>query len=337
MDQLLSVVVIGAGGIANSVHLPSLRDISHIRIAAICDVIQEKAQGAADRFGIPAVYTDYRTMIQEIKPDGAFVLVQPDQMFRIASFCLEEGVDTFIEKPAGITVFQTEALKALSEKTGRTLQVGMNRRYIPMMRAVVKRMRELTEITQVEGCFVKHGDASFYGGCASAFICDTIHAIDILSWIADSEPAAAATVISQVNSPVANAWNSVLRFENGVTGILKANYQTGGRVHAFEFHGPEASAFVNIGFGCEGCEAKILHNLGGGTFSISAAGLSGFEIETFDGKEIAGSDAYYRYYGYFDEDLAFVQSIRSREKSLSDIQDSLRSMRLAEYLLSHRI
>jgi predicted dehydrogenase len=333
----VKVCVIGAGGISNSVHLPSLRDIDGINLAAICDVIPEKARKLAEKFAISETYTNYHEMLVNEKPDCVFVLVQPDQIFRIAMDCMNAGTDVFIEKPAGITLFQSESLVRASKDAGRILQVGMNRRYIPLIQAVVKRMREMTTITQIEGCFVKHGDAAFYNGCASAFVCDTIHAIDILSWIANSEPANAATVISCVNSPVENAWNSVIRFENGIQAVLKANYQTGGRVHTFELHGPNASAYINIGFGGEACEATILHCTGIGTFSLSAAGSGDFVIEKFDGKEIAKSDKYYRYYGYYDEDVAFIGSVRTGEKPLSDITASLRSMRLAEYILTHRI
>lgn len=52
----------------------------------------------------------------------------------------------------------------------------------------------------------------------------------------------------------------MIRFDNDITGIVKANYQTGGRVHTFEIHGPEAGTYINLGFGKAACEASILFN-----------------------------------------------------------------------------
>ena len=48
-NKTAKVVVIGAGGIANSVHLPSLVEIEQANLAAICDLRPEKAE--ADRGG----------------------------------------------------------------------------------------------------------------------------------------------------------------------------------------------------------------------------------------------------------------------------------------------
>lgn len=336
-NDVINIGIIGAGGIANSVHLPSLKDIEGINISCICDHIIEKAQSASAKYNIPNVYDNYKVMIGKEKLDGIFVLVQPDQIFRIACDTIMNGIHTFIEKPAGITLYQAESLARIASENSRMLQVGMNRRYIPVIQAVVNKMRKITPITQIEGCFVKNSEAAFYGGCASAYICDTIHAIDIISWIADADAVSAATIVGKVNSAVDNSWNSVIRFENGIAGILKANYQTGGRVHTFEIHGPNASAFVDLGFGGQSCKGRILHRKGSGSFSISSAGSGGFEIEELDGVQLANSSKYYRYYGYYYEDLEFVNCIKSGKKPLCNIDSALKSMKLADFILANVI
>ena len=43
MDKKLRVGVIGAGGIATNVHMPSLTEIDNCEVAAICDLHIEKA------------------------------------------------------------------------------------------------------------------------------------------------------------------------------------------------------------------------------------------------------------------------------------------------------
>ena len=337
MSKAINVGVVGAGCIANSVHFPSLKEIDGVDLCAVCDVRAQRAEEAAKKYGFKNYYSNHLEMLGEEKLDCVFLLVQPDQTFRLACDALNMGVHTFVEKPAGLTSFQTESLERLSKQTNRILQVGMNRRFIPLIQVVLSKMREITPITQIEGCFVKHGDASFFDGCGSAYICDTIHAIDLLSYIAQSEADTAATIISRVNSRVDNAWNAIIRFQNGITGILKANYQTGGRVHSFEIHGPEASAYIDIGFGGESCKARILHRKGSGSYSLASAGDGGYVIEELDGMKVAGSQKYYRYYGYYSEDKAFIESVRNGTRSISDIEDSVKSMRLAELLLAKAI
>lgn len=41
---------------------------------------------------------------------------------------------------------------------------------------------------------MKHSSAAFYDGCASSYVCDTIHAVDLVRWIAGAEPVHMATV-----------------------------------------------------------------------------------------------------------------------------------------------
>jgi virulence factor len=337
-QKRVKIAVIGAGGIANSIHLPALSAISTANIAAICDHVAGKAEHSAAKFSIPKTYLNYLKMLDEEKPGAAFVLVQPDQSFRIALDCLNRGIHTFVEKPAGITVYQAKTLERAALSRRLICQVGFNRRYIPLIQEVVQIMRGITPIQQVEGYFLKHSDAAFYDGCSSALMCDTIHAIDCVRWIAGGNPIKAATLISRYgDTPVDNAWNSVIRFDNDVSAVIKANYNTGGRTHGFEIHGPNASAFINIGFGSMSCSAKILYSDGKGTFSISSKGGGDNNIQTLDGCEIAKSTEYYAYYGYKAEDEAFLQSVLTGQKPMADISEAVKSMEMVDMIEQGRI
>ncbi|MFI3206170.1 MAG: Gfo/Idh/MocA family oxidoreductase [Clostridia bacterium] len=332
----IKLAVIGAGGIARNMHLPSISQIDDFDLVAICDLIEEKAVAMAEKYSIPNVYTNYIEMIEKEDLDAIYILTEPDQIFRIARTALLSNLHVFVEKPAGITSFQTKTLAKISKEQGKILQVGMNRRYIPLVQEVIKKMKAVTEITQVEGTFVKNDSAYFYGGCADSYICDAIHTIDLMSYVINSQVVSAATAVQKIDSDIDNCWHSVMKFENNVVGILKSNYKAGGRVHSFEFHGPGASAFVDLGFAGKSCSAKILYSKGK-SFSISSVGAGAFENEELDGKKIANSDDYYNYYGYFYESVGFAKCIKTGEKPLSDISDAVKSMQLAEFLLENKI
>ena len=328
----MKIAIIGAGAIAENIHIHSIKDMPDIQIAAVCDIDYDKAKNFADKWGIPAVYESHRTLIEKESIDAAIILVWPDQLYRITRDFLRAKIHCFIEKPAGITLFQAESLKRASIEVGRLLQVSFNRRFVPLMRRVVEIMEDATPITQIEGTFFKHDSASFYDGCSDAFVCDTVHALDIVSWLADSPPTDAAMLASCYNSNIENAWNTLVRFENGITGIIKANYQTGGRVHLFEIHGPMASAYINLGFGAEECKADIIFAGQKGTFSLSSKGAGDVKHLHLCGKEIAGSDKYYRYYGYYDSLKNFFDAIRGDACLVSPIESAVNSMHLVEFL-----
>jgi predicted dehydrogenase len=331
------VAVIGAGGIARNVHLSSLRDMEDVEIVAICDMIEERAVAMAERYAIPKVYTVYHDMLSQETIDAVFVLVEPSNLFHVVWRSLDMGYPTFMEKPPGITRFQAESLQRKADEAGRILQVGFNRRHIPLVRHVKQLVEQRTQITQVEGCFFKYGTGSFDRGGLPAFESDTVHAVDLVRWFAGGVAERAATVIAQYDEPVINAWNGVCWFDNGVTGVIKANYRTGGRVHRFEIHGPGVSAYIDLGFGAASCEAVLLAHEGQAQYSLAARGASEQGILRIDGIELAGSTEFYKYYGFYQEDRHFIDCVQTGTEPETSIADAVKSMRMIDLFMSNAI
>ena len=335
--QKLNVAVIGAGGIAESVHLPSLAEMDDIRIVAICDIVEAKAAAMAERYHIPRVCTLYKPMLETEAFDAVFVLVEPSNLFDVAWHCLAAGRHVFMEKPPGLNSFQAESLLRRSDASQRFCQVGFNRRHIPLVRHVHELMTEQTRITAVEGSFYKFGSAAFDHGGISAFPSDTIHAVDLVRWFAGGTPARVATVTAAVDEPFLNAWHAIMRFDNGVLGTVKGNYQTGGRVHKFEVHGPGLSAYIDLGFGPAACEAVLLAHEGARSYSLSARGAARQQITRIDGKALAGGEGFHRFYGFYHEDRHFLDCIRRGTEPDTSIRDAVSSMHLTEMILANAI
>src|SRR6266446_10742644 len=60
------VGVIGAGLIAQVMHLHYLRELSdRFETSIICDLVPENAAASAERFGIPRTCTDWRDLLDE--------------------------------------------------------------------------------------------------------------------------------------------------------------------------------------------------------------------------------------------------------------------------------
>ena len=327
----INVGVIGAGGIARSVHLPSLSEIEEANVVAICDLRLEKAKEMAEKYNIPGVYWDMYEMIEKENLDCVFVLVEPDRLFRVASDCMKRGLNVMMEKPAGISLHQTNALCRIAKKNKVICAVAMNRRHIPLVQEVKRIMSELTEITEVAGCFLKSTNLENAWEYASAFDCDGIHALDLVRYLAGSEVDKCATLTARHSgSSVYNAWSTVMHFENGVSGILRSNYQAGARIHNFEMHGPKASAFINIGMGGSECEAVILTSCNGAMYSLASSGVGGVNQIKLDGRELAKSDAFYAFYGYKQEDIDFIDALLNGRAPICTIEDASKSMELVE-------
>ncbi len=338
MDKV-KVAVIGSGGIARSVHLPSLSEMEDVEVVAICDLIESRAQERARDHGIPKVYTLYSEMLAEEEIDAVFCLVEPGNMFHVVWQSLHAGYDTFCEKPPGISSYQAEALARKAGDAGRKLMVGFNRRFIPAVRRAREIVMARTAVTQVEGCFYKFGQGAFDKGSLPAFTSDTVHAVDLIRWLAGARTAVKAAMVDGCygDSPVTNAWNGVCTFDNGATGIIKANYRVGGRVHHFQMHGEGVSAFIDLGFGGPAADARILVHKGEERYSLASAGAADEGYMDIDGEELAGTTAFHRYYGYYQEDRHFIDCVRSGAEPESSIDEAVHSMKLTEQFLAARL
>ena len=83
MADRLKVAMVGAGGMANNVHYPSLNSFDDVEIAAICDLDEKRLNATATKYGVQGRYTDYKKMIEEVDPAGVYVIGQPHYMYDI--------------------------------------------------------------------------------------------------------------------------------------------------------------------------------------------------------------------------------------------------------------
>lgn len=129
LNEKLKIALIGAGGIANWAHLPGYSRMDNVELVAVCDIIEERAKKAAEKYNIPAVYTDYHDVLN-IKDLDAVDICTPNYLHSIiACEALEKNINVFCEKPDAVSVAEAEKMKAAAEKSGKTLMVMRNNRY----------------------------------------------------------------------------------------------------------------------------------------------------------------------------------------------------------------
>jgi predicted dehydrogenase len=116
----MKAALIGAGQIARQ-HLACLNTLPGVELAAICDLSPATAEAAAERYGIPSWFTDYRAMLDKIRPDVVHVTTPPTSHFRLAMDALDAGAHVIVEKPATSTFEELETLTGRARETGRHL------------------------------------------------------------------------------------------------------------------------------------------------------------------------------------------------------------------------
>jgi virulence factor len=116
--EKVKVAFVGAGAHANRVHYPSLAEMEDVRIVGICDLNEKRLIETSEKFKIEKRYVDYKKMIEETSPDAVYIIMPPHHMFDIVIYCLNAGLNVFIEKPPGITTTQIKSMAKLAEKKG---------------------------------------------------------------------------------------------------------------------------------------------------------------------------------------------------------------------------
>ena len=134
MAEKLRVGVIGTGYVSKNNYLPVLAQTEDIEFVGVMAKNFENAVRAARSFGAQQAVDSIEKLV-DLGLDCAFVLTPKQVHAEQVTFLLNHGVDTFCEKPMATTLRDCGKIAELSEKTGRKLMIGFNRRYAPVVTA----------------------------------------------------------------------------------------------------------------------------------------------------------------------------------------------------------
>jgi predicted dehydrogenase len=131
MTDRLKVGVVGAGVIAQVMHLNYLRELSdRFEVVALCDISEENVANNADRYDIGKRYTDWREMLDDADIDAVFILTSGSHA-PIAIAAANAGKHVLVEKPMCFSVAEGREMKAAADAAGVTLMVAYPKRYDP--------------------------------------------------------------------------------------------------------------------------------------------------------------------------------------------------------------
>ncbi|MBQ2813171.1 MAG: Gfo/Idh/MocA family oxidoreductase, partial [Clostridia bacterium] len=131
MEKKLRVGIIGCGGIANGKHMPAIAKIKEAEMVAFCDIIIEKAEAAAEKFGVEGakVYEDYKELLKDESIDVVHVCTPNRSHSFITIDSLEAGKHVMCEKPMAKTYAEAKAMCEAAKRTGKKLTIGYQQRW----------------------------------------------------------------------------------------------------------------------------------------------------------------------------------------------------------------
>ncbi|MDG2385387.1 MAG: Gfo/Idh/MocA family oxidoreductase [Pirellulaceae bacterium] len=135
-NEKLNIAVIGLGGQGGS----NLKGVASQNIVALCDVDDQRAGNAYQRFPKAKKYADYRRMFDQMDQQiDAVVVSTPDHThFHPSMIALDLGKHLYCEKPMAHSVWEVRQMTQLADKKGVATQLGVQRHTIANVHRVVE-------------------------------------------------------------------------------------------------------------------------------------------------------------------------------------------------------
>lgn len=161
-DERIPVALIGCTDHVYRNVLPAL-GYTPAEIVAVADPDPGRAQSFRRITGAKREFTDYRKLLDEVRPtavcvamgyDGAGLPLEPP----VVAAALERGCHVWVEKPLAASVDVVDRLRSLSIKAGRFVLVGIRRMFSPSILKAAE-LIESGELGDVTSIYVRYPES----------------------------------------------------------------------------------------------------------------------------------------------------------------------------------
>ena len=234
-------------------------------------------------------------MLDEVRPDGVWVLVSVPSTFAVAAECLRRGVATLLEKPPGLSTGEARRLASLAEAHACPAMVAFNRRFNPYVRRAWEAVTaggppavilvEYHKGPQQYDSYPREVNARWIG-------VDAIHGLDLLRHLGGPVRDVRARADRHRHGDLPDGFHGVIEFEGGTVGHLISTYTSVPKIERMQLFGDRCWALTEgIGAGMSG--GRLFRD-------------GEYRDLVVPAQDLTGSDAL----GYWAEDRYFVECLR---------------------------
>lgn len=233
-ERMLNFAIVGCGRIAKRhSELLGHAQIENARLAAVCDIVESKAQKIAQEFSIP-YFTDMHEMMQKVNVDVVVILTESGKHAEHVVALAKYQKHIMVEKPMALTLDDADAMiRACDLARVKFFVVKQNRFNVP----VVKVREALEEgrfgklvmgTVRVRWCRTQayydqdpwRGTWALDGGVLTN---QASHHVDLLEWMmGDVESVFAMSTTALAHIEAEDTAVVTLRFKNGALGVIEA-------------------------------------------------------------------------------------------------------------------
>lgn len=255
---------LGTSWWTDAMYLPALATHPRAELAAVCGRRPEPAREMAQRWSIPAWYTDSDQMLAESDLDAVIVATTNDSHHQLCLAALTAGVHVLCEKPLALDVEQATEVAEAARAAGAVTMVPFTYRYMPMLQWLRRLVadgfvgRPLQISCRYFSGFALDGEYAwrFDREIAGSGIIGDLgsHVVHLARWLIDEEETSVSAVSSRFiergprpdgspYDPVEDSAVLNVRYRSGALGVLQASATCWegdgefGQLQEFDIHG----------------------------------------------------------------------------------------------------
>lgn len=314
----LKIAVIGCGWVSSACHGPAYQEYANshpdIILGACCDIDPQRVEHFRSRFGFQNAYTDYQEMLDREQPQAVALNVPPQHISALGCEILRRGIPLLCEKPPGLNLDDLDQLIVAARSSGVIHQIAFNRRFMPLMLELKRQLGGQTIFhVEVQLTRVQRLDANF--------ATTAIHAIDTARFLMGCDYTRAAIAYQDLPDLGQGVSNFLLdcRFSNAATARMSIFPVTGVNIERYLVYALDHTFLLQANNGPD-APGRLWHYWKGQLVS---------ELDAF---QFTGRHEDYFLNGFFSEDAAFFDAVRTGRRPVHDFQSSRQSIQLMQCL-----
>lgn len=232
MDKKVRFAVVGCGRIAPK-HAESIVALPDAELVAVCDIIPEKAQAFADKYGAKP-YTSYEEMLAKEDIEVVTIATPSDLHAPIGIAAAKFGRHVMVEKPMAMTLKSADELIQTCKDNGVKLEVIHQNRFnksVKLMRNALEEGR-FGKLTHGQATVRWNRDDNYYAQApwrgtklqdGGVLMNQSIHNIDLLQWtFGPVESVFGYTTTAMRKIQMEDVGGAVIKFKSGAIGLIEA-------------------------------------------------------------------------------------------------------------------
>ncbi|OGS37435.1 MAG: hypothetical protein A2293_10900 [Elusimicrobia bacterium RIFOXYB2_FULL_49_7] len=313
----LRIGIIGGGRFFNWVHAPALeliRDNFKCMVFCCCD--EQQARETVAKWGYDRTYLDADEMLEKEPIDMLYVTTPPSVTGQMAIKAIERGIPAFLEKPICNSFEELKRIQDAYNKYGTPHFVAYNRRHIRILNEAKRYVQEKGGLSHIQVDWYRHDTKAPTG-----FMGSGIHGIDAMRYLCgDVETLRSVSSKTEYFDKQPISYSALFMFKSGISGVFNSNARAGHLSERYVLFTENGSVELELtspgGLDCP----KWLKIYEGKKLVRDVDLLR-------DRPEAERTPAHFN--GIVDEHLYFLDCVRNKQAPFPDVNDSIKSMRLA--------